>query len=219
MKLESVGLLISIRPINERDSIAHVFTRDFGVVSGMMRGAVVAKKNKPLVGQVGLAAWNARVDSQLGVFHWDIERNLGAVLMNRPQMLMAMNSAFALLNALLPEREENNLLYDETIDLLMSMASGGGMAAYLQWEINLLRDVGYALDLSHCSGCGRLDGLQYLSPRTGRAVCIECAQPYLDKLFKLPINMNTTLRFLESICMQQGIEVPMARRMLKETVC
>ncbi|MBQ4069937.1 MAG: DNA repair protein RecO [Alphaproteobacteria bacterium] len=215
MKLESVGLLISIRPINERDSIAHVFTRDFGVVSGMMRGAVVAKKNKPLVGQVGLATWNARVDSQLGVFHWDVERNLGAMLMCQPQMLMAMNSAFALLDALLPEREENNLLYDETIDLLMSMASGGGMQAYLQWEINLLRDVGYALDLSRCSGCGCSDGLQYLSPRTGRAVCVECAQPYLNKLFKLPINMNTTLRFLEGVCMQQGIDVPMARRILK----
>ena len=71
MKLESVGILIGLRPFNERDSVARIFTRDYGVLVGMMRGAVVAKKNKPLVGQVGVAMWNARLDSQLGMFHWE----------------------------------------------------------------------------------------------------------------------------------------------------
>ena len=81
MKLESNGILISLRPFNERDALAHIFTRDYGVVVGMMRGAVVAKKNKPLVGQMGVMSWNARLDSQLGVFHWDAEKNLAAPIM------------------------------------------------------------------------------------------------------------------------------------------
>ena len=75
MKLESRGILISLRPFNERDALAHIFTHDYGIVVGMMRGAVVAKKNKPLVGQVGNMSWNARLDSQLGVFHWAVDKN------------------------------------------------------------------------------------------------------------------------------------------------
>lgn len=214
MKLESVGILISLRPFNERDAIARVFTRDFGVLVGLMRGANVAKKNRPLVGQVGTVSWNARLDSQLGMFHWEAEKNLSATIMMKPDMLLAMNSAFEILGTLLPEREEYTGLYNETLDLLAALACGD-VRAYLTWEINLLRDLGYALDLSKCSGCGVTDGLNYLSPRTGRAVCDKCAMPYIDKLYKLPLNLNTTMRFLENICLQQGADVPQMRRMIK----
>lgn len=211
MKLESNGILISLRPFNERDALAHIFTRDYGVVVGMMRGAVVAKKNKPLVGQMGVMSWNARLDSQLGVFHWDAEKNIAASIMLNQSALMSMNAAFALIDALLPERESYPGLYDETVALL----SGDVVGGYLNWEINLLRELGYALDLTHCSGCGRTDDLHFLSPRTGRAVCVKCAQPYLDRLYRLPLNLGITGRFLESICLQQGADVPIMRRMMK----
>lgn len=214
MKLESNGILIGLRAFNERDAIARVFTRDFGVLVGMMRGANVAKKNRPLVGQVGEAIWNARLDSQLGMFHWDAEKNLSASVMMNSDALMRLNSAFEILGTLLPEREEYSILYDETLVLLGALACGD-VGAYLTWEINLLRDLGYALDLSRCSGCGATETLNYLSPRTGRAVCDKCAAPYVDRLYKLPVNLNTTLRFLENICMQQGVAVPQMRRMIK----
>ena len=214
MRLESNGILIGLRPFNERDAIARVFTRDFGVLVGMMRGANVARKHRPLVGQVGVATWNARLDSQLGMFHWEAEKNLSASVMVNPGALLCMNSAFEILATLLPEREEYSALYDETSDLLGKLARGN-VAAYLTWEINLLRDLGYALDLSRCSGCGATETLNYLSPRTGRAVCDKCAAPYVDRLYKLPVNLNTTLRFLENICMQQGGAVPQMRRMIK----
>lgn len=214
MRLESNGILIGLRPFNERDAIARVFTRDFGVLVGMMRGANVAKKNRPLVGQVGGAIWNARLDSQLGMFHWDAEKNLSASVMMNSDALMRLNSAFEILGTLLPEREEYSILYDETLVLLGALACGD-VGAYLTWEINLLRDLGYALDLSRCSGCGATETLNYLSPRTGRAVCDKCAAPYVDRLYKLPVNLNTTLRFLENICMQQGVAVPQMRRMIK----
>ena len=214
MKLESIGILIGLRPFNERDAIARVFTRDFGVLVGMMRGANVAKKNRPLVGQVGGAIWNARLDSQLGMFHWDAEKNLSASVMMNSDALMRLNSAFEILGTLLPEREEYSILYDETLVLLGALACGD-VGAYLTWEINLLRDLGYALDLSRCSGCGATETLNYLSPRTGRAVCDTCAAPYVDRLYKLPVNLDTTLRFLENICAQQGVVVPSMRRMIK----
>ena len=214
MKLESDGILIGLRALNERDAVARVFTREYGIVAGVMRGAIVAKKNKPLVGQVGAMVWNARLDSQLGTFHWECERNLSAPLMLDNKKLSAMNAAFEILLTLLPERQEYRVLYDETIALMNKLKSTP-QDAYLGWEIILLQELGYALDLSKCSGCGKVENLNWLSPRTGRAVCDDCARPYANKLYKLPLNLNITLRFLESICMQQGTQIPMMRQMLK----
>ena len=213
MKLESVGILIGMRPLNERDAIAQVFTRDFGVMSGVLRGAVVAKKNKPLLGQMGAVTWNARLETQLGTFHWEPERNLSAGLLLTPNKLVAMNAAFALIGTLLPEREQYTVLYDETIDMLTGLEKSNDV--YLDWEIKLLRELGYALNLSKCSGCGVTNNLNYLSPRTGRAVCDSCAQPYLDKLYRLPVSLGTTFRFLENICQQQGAQMPTMRQILK----
>ena len=84
MKLESTGILISLRAFNERDAIAQIFSQDFGVVVGMLRGANIAKKNKPLLGQYGHMVWNARLDSQLGAFHWEAERNMSASIILNP---------------------------------------------------------------------------------------------------------------------------------------
>ena len=203
MKLETDGLIVSIRPFNERDAVAHIFTENYGVLSGMLRGAVVAK-NKPMVGQMGAVAWTARLDSQLGVFHFEAQKNLSLLAMVDANKLKYLNAMFSLIETLLPEREAYTNLYNATLKTLADINA----ESYLQWELNLLRDLGYALDLSKCSGCGRTDNLIYLSPRTGRAVCGTCGAPYADKMFRLPINLQTTLRFLESVCRGLDVAVP-----------
>ena len=211
MKLESNGVLISLRPFSERDAIAHIFTETHGVLSGMLRGAGGTQKNRPLVGQMGVVAWNARLDSQLGVFHFETQKNLALSAMMDNSKLALMNSMFSLIETLLPEREAYPNLYASMINTLADLNPD----SYLKWELDLLRDLGYALDLSKCSGCGGNDDLVYLSPRTGRAVCWSCGAPYADKLFKLPINLSVTLRFLENVCAQQDVSIPDYRIFLK----
>lgn len=217
MKLESDGILIQMSPFNERDSIALVFSRDFGILRGVMRAAQIAKKNRPLVGQIGNVAWNARLDTQLGTFHWEAAHNLAAPLMLDGRRLAYMNAAFSLIAALVPEREQFAALYDETHTLMRDLGGPDIDNAYLNWEIKFLRDLGYALDLGHCSGCGKTSDLVYLSPRTGRAVCQSCGMPYAAKLYTLPITLTTTLYFLDSICAQQGATVPRTRMYLVNT--
>ena len=211
MKLESTGIIINLRPFGERDMVAHIFTYEYGVLTGMLRGAGANSKNKYLVGQMGAVSWNARLDSQLGVFHFEAQKNLALSAMLDNNKLAFMNAMFALIETLLPEREAYTNLYNATVKTLSDINS----ESYLQWELDLLRDLGYALDLSHCSGCGRTDNLIYLSPRTGRAVCGTCGEPYVDKLFKLPINLNTTLRFLEAVCAGQDVSIPEFRIFLQ----
>ena len=214
MQIETSGILINMRPFSERDAIAHIFTRDNGVLVGMLRGAVSAKKNKPLIGQYGSVLWNARVDSQLGVFHFEREKNISAPLMLNNDLLKIMNSVFALIYTLIPERESYENLYSKTLNLLNELPQSlSPYDLYLKWEIDLLSDLGYALDLSKCSGCGRADNLIYLSPKTGRAVCAECGAPYAEKLYKLPLNLDVTKRFVIGICSTQGVDIPNARKM------
>ncbi len=210
MKLESEGIIVAMRAFGERDVVAHIFTEKFGVLSGMLRGAVVAK-NKPMVGQMGAVAWGARLDSQLGVFHFEAQKNLGLVAMMDANKLKYLNAMFALLTALLPEREAYPNLYNATLKTLADL----NMDSYLQWELVLLRELGYALDFSHCSNCGSTDNLIYLSPRTGRAVCGNCGAPYVGKLFDLPIDLNITLRFVESVCRGLDVSVPEYRIFLQ----
>ena len=149
----------------------------------------------------------------MGVFHFESEKNLAAPLMLNGDLLKIMNAVFALIYTLIPERESYEHLYQRTLILLQNLASESApYDAYLKWEIDLLSDLGYALDLTKCSGCGRTDDLIYLSPRTGRAVCASCGAPYMDKLYKLPINLNITKRFISGVCTAQGAEIPMARK-------
>lgn len=216
MNLESSGILISLRPLGETDSVARVFTYEYGVLCGMMRGAQRARKNRPLVGQVGTASWNARLDSQLGVFHWDAEKNLAATLILSRDALMFMNSAFALISTLLPEREQYKNLYQKTVALLQELSGNNAHDAYLDWEIMLLRELGYALNLGTCSGCGTHDDLEFLSPRTGRAVCKNCGAPYATKLYRLPLTLDVTGRFIARACVSQGIELPLGRKVLNQ---
>ena len=175
MKLETVGILIDIKPLSERDSLARIFTRDYGVMIGVMRGAVIAKKNRPLIGQAGAVSWNARLDSQLGVFHWEASRNMAALILSGCRDVVG---------------------------------------EYLGWEINFLREIGYALDLSACAGCGKHDSLNYLSPRTCRAVCDACAAPYIERLYRLPMTLDVAMRLIERVCAAQGADMPVARRIL-----
>lgn len=215
MKLESDGILIALRPFDDKNAVARIFSREYGVMSGMLRGALVAKTNRPLVGQVGAVSWNARLDSALGVFHWESEKNLSAPLLSDAKKLAFMNAAFDLVGVMLPERETYIKLYDETLNLLHELARAQNATdLYLNWELDFLRELGYALDLSHCSGCGRTSDLCYLSPKTARAVCASCGAPYASRLYRLPIDLDTTKFFLERICADMGTSLPVARAML-----
>lgn len=215
MKLESVGLLISLRPFNERDTVAHIFTREHGIVAGMLRGAIVTKANKPLVGQIGNATWGARLDSALGVFHWESEKNLVAPIIMNLEHIKFINSVFDLILCLLPEREPYCTLYDETIKFITELPqSHTPFDDYLSWETVLLRELGFALDLTKCSGCGTTNDLEYLSPKTGRTVCTKCATPYINRLFRLPLTLDITLKFIDKMCIELGAKIPNSRTIL-----
>jgi DNA repair protein RecO (recombination protein O) len=101
--------------------------------------------------------------------------------------LAALNSIAALLQEMLPEKQPLEGLYDVTKIVLERLDDPDVWPAlYVRWESVLLQSLGYGLDLTQCAATETTENLTHVSPRSGRAVCSEAAEPYLDKLFKLP---------------------------------
>jgi len=95
----------------------------------------------------------------------------------------------------LPEREPHPALFHATevlLDSLVESADEVWPAVYIRWELGLLGELGFGLDLSACAVTGQTDDLVFVSPRTGRAVSREAGAPYRDKLLRLPEFMAPT---------------------------
>lgn len=205
MRLESVGIIIELCPFGDRDLLGRVFTDDFGVLCGIFKAGQIAK-TRPLTGQYGKVAWNARLDSQLGAFHFENDKNLLASIFNNPPKLQYANACFALLSTFLPEREKYKKLFDETMLLCTKEMDSD---EYLEWELTLLSELGYGLALDRCGNCGGTENLKYISPKTGRAICETCGYDLRARLFTMPINLDTTKYFLGQIA-----ELPACRKII-----
>jgi DNA repair protein RecO (recombination protein O) len=91
---------------------------------------------------------------------------------------------------LLAEREPHVELYDHLVALLNMLGADGQGALFVRFEMDLLQDLGFGLDLSSCAATGETDNLTHVSPRTGRAVGKIAATPYADRLLRLPEFLN-----------------------------
>jgi DNA repair protein RecO (recombination protein O) len=109
-----------------------------------------------------------------------------AALYDKPGPLAAMTSAMALIEAALPERAPHPELYDTICELLVALDRPGWAESYIRWELRLLADLGFGLDLTTCAATGGNDGLAWVSPKSGRAVSLSAGEPWRDKLLPLP---------------------------------
>jgi DNA repair protein RecO (recombination protein O) len=130
--------------------------------------------------------WQARLDEHLGSFKAE-PLHARAALLNDRGALAALNSVCALLHQALPERDPQPALYAQTMALLDLLEHGAAwQVPYLLWEVSLLDEMGYALDLTSCAVTGVTQDLAYISPRTGRAVSRAAAGAWAPRLLPLP---------------------------------
>ncbi len=179
--------MLSARAHGENGAVVSLLTERHGRHAGYVRGAH-SSKMRGLVEPGNLVGvnWQTRVDGNLGTFTLEQERHLGAALMDDPLKLGALLSACGLCDAALPEREGHPGLFHGFLALMEAMDSEIWGAAYVMWEIALLRELGFALDLTRCAAGGSAESLVYVSPKSGHAVSAGAGEPYKDKLLKLP---------------------------------
>ncbi len=188
------GALIAARPHGETSVIVEVFTPEHGRHAGVVRGGASRKMAATL--QPGTqvdVTWKARLDDHLGAFTIEPLRSRAAQVMQDRLALAGLNAVCALLAMVLPEREAHAPLYRRTVALMDLLGqSQVWPLAYLQWELALLDELGFGLDLSACAATGINADLRYVSPRSGRAVSVLGAGAWVDRLLPLPDVMKGT---------------------------
>lgn len=181
------GIFLSAKPLGEANAVAELFTLGHGRHLGLVRGGR-SRRMRPLLqpGNLLRATWRARLSEHLGGFNLElIEAHAGRIL-DDPRALAAIGS-IAGLARLLPERDPHPALYAATLHVLRSFDDESLWPALLvRWELQLLQELGFGLDLSECAATGVDADLAYVSPRSGRAVSRDAGQPYCSKLLKLP---------------------------------
>lgn len=189
MEWRDQGILLSSRRHGEASAIIEVFTPSRGRHAGVVRGGA-SRKMAPVLqpgAQLDLA-WRARLEDHIGTFTAEPLRSRAAASMDNRLSLAGLNAVCALLLFCLPEREAHARLYRRTETLLDLLDQPDiWPLAYLRWEMVLLEELGFGLDLSGCAVLGvQANDLSYVSPRTGRAVSRAGAGEWADKLLPLP---------------------------------
>lgn len=188
MDFVSEAIVLQARKHGESSAIMETFTREQGRHNALVRGGV-GRRMRPVLqpGNIVEVEWRGRLEEHLGYYTVELVDALAGTFMENRLSLSALNSLASLLREMLPEKQPLPQLYDVTKIVLQRLDDPDVWPAlYVRWETMLLEALGYGLDLSRCAATEASENLTHVSPRSGRAVCEEAAQPYLDKLFRLP---------------------------------
>lgn len=187
MEWTDEGVILSVRAHGETAAVVEALTRAHGRHLGLVHGGR-SRKLRPVL-QTGNhvdLAWKARLADQLGFFTVEARRSYAAEAMQDAAALAALSS-LATLTRLLPERDPHPSLFEVTLFVLGFMDDATMWPALMvRWELALLSELGFGLDLTKCAATGGNDDLIYVSPRSGRAVSASAGEPYKDRLLPLP---------------------------------
>jgi len=184
---EDRGIVLSLRPHGESDAILTLLTEHRGRHAGLVRGGGGRRHRSVLqAGNLVHGTWRARLDNQLGNYTVEAIRSFAATAMAAPVRLAGLSTVCAMIDATLPEREPHPATFAAALELLEHLGDSAWNAHYVRWELALLREMGYGLDLRTCAATGQTDELEFVSPRSGRAVSRAAAAPYRDRLLTLP---------------------------------
>lgn len=184
---EDEGIVLSIRPHGETGAVLSLLTAAHGRAAGYVYGATSARHAGVLqTGNLVAASWRSKSEGQLGTFTLELARSHAARALDDPYKLTAIQSACALADRVLPEGEPHAGVFGGLKALFNAFESEIWPAAYVGWEIGLLTELGFGLDLTSCASTGATEDLVYVSPRSGRAVSAAAGAAYHDRMLRLP---------------------------------
>ena len=188
MNWSDEGYVLSVRRHGEAAAIVNLLTREHGRHAGLVRGGAGRRLRGVLQpGNQVAADWRGRLAEHLGSYTVEAMRDHAAALLADGDRLAGLTAATAVTEAALPERDPHLAIHDGFAALLAALAGTPNWAAiYVRFELGLLAELGFGLDLSHCAATGSTEDLAYVSPRSARAVSREAASPYKEKLLPLP---------------------------------
>ncbi|MFN3945674.1 MAG: DNA repair protein RecO [Allosphingosinicella sp.] len=190
MRLETRAIVCAVRAHGEHGAILRALTPHEGLRPGFVRGGRSRRLRPVLVpGNLVVAEFRARTEEQLPQASVELVHSR-APLMTEPLAAAGLDWACALTAAALPEAQPYPRLFEALDGLLSAIEAApsarGWSAALVRYELLLLSELGFGLDLSECAATGARTDLAFVSPKSGRAVSGEGAGAYRDRLLPLP---------------------------------
>ena len=187
MQWQYEAIIIGVKRHGETSVIAELMTRDRGRHLGLVRSGR-SRAMQPVLqpGNRVEVVWRARLDEHLGEFKLEPIRLRAAKLMETATAVYGVQAMGALLR-LLPERDPHPHLFD-ALDIILDAFDDPSDAGelFVRFELAVLNDLGFGLDLTECAATGGRQDLVYVSPKSGRAVSREAGAPYADRMLALP---------------------------------
>ena len=181
------GIVLGVKRHGEGNAILELMTREHGRHLGLVRGGGGSRLRPTLQpGNTVSATWRARLDEHLGNYTVEGLRLRAANFLGASHALYGVTHLAALMR-LLPERDPHPVVHsalEEILDRLDDAYRTGPRVA--RFELALLAELGFGLDLEQCAATGGKSDLAYVSPKSGRAVSREAGEPWRDKLLRLP---------------------------------
>jgi DNA repair protein RecO (recombination protein O) len=190
MRLTTPAIVLGLRSHGEHGAVVRLLTPEHGLQAAYVRGARGRRMRPVLIaGNLVEVQLASRTDSQLPQATVELTHSRGPLL-GEPLPAAAIDWVAALTAAALPEQQPYRHIYAGLAGLLDAIeaapAAAGWAAALVRFELLLLAELGFGLDLSECAASGRIDRLVAVSPRSGRAVSAAEAEPYAGRLLPLP---------------------------------
>lgn len=187
MEWSAHGLIIGVRKHGESSVILETMVEGRGRCLGLVRGGRSRKQTAFLQpGNSAQLTWRARLEDHLGNFAVEPTRLRAAQMISDRKRLYLLQLLAEHLR-LLPERDPHDTLLGGVEALLDTELDDGALGAELaRFELYLLEELGFGLDLETCAVTGVQENLTHVSPKSGRAVCAAEAEPYKDRLLPLP---------------------------------
>lgn len=202
------GFVLAVRGHGDAGAVVSLLTEHHGRHAGYLHGAQSTKKRAMIEpGSRVSIEWKSRISDNLGTVTLEQEAGLPHGVLDDPLKLSALLSACALCDSALPEREGHTGLYHGFKTLIEMMDGEVWGAAYVYWEIALLKELGFGLDLTRCAGGGDAKTLAYVSPKSGCAVSYAAGEPYKDKLLMLPSFLKPNGGPLDAEEIQKGLQM------------
>jgi DNA repair protein RecO (recombination protein O) len=195
MQWTDEAVILGTRRHGENSVIAEVMTRARGRHLGLVRSGR-SKAMQPVLqpGNLVEVTWRARLEDHLGEFRLEPVKSRAAALMETAVSVYGVQAMAALLR-LLPERDPHPHLF-EALNVILDHFGDPFDACelYIRFELAVLNDLGFGLDLTECAATGARSDLAYVSPKSGRAVSRAAGEPYADRMLRYPAFLGDQIR-------------------------
>ncbi len=190
MLIETLAIICAVRPHGEHGAIVRAMTPDHGLMAGYVAGGKSRAMRPVLIpSNIIMGSFRVRNGSQLASLTAELIHSRGP-LMTEPLTAAALDWATALTAATLPEEQSHTNLHSALDGLLSAIeaapAARDWAASLVRYELLLLSELGFGLNLSACAVTGTANDLIYVSPKSATAVCGIAGATHRDRLLPLP---------------------------------